>query len=131
MIVDSTAGYEMLSLMDGFLGYNQIKIAEEDQHKTTFTTPWGTFYYQVMPFGLKNAGATYQQAMTVIFHDMIHDIMEDYIDDILGNSKTREDHPIILWRIFERLREYKVKLNPKKCVFGVLSGKLLGFIMSR
>ncbi|KAH9291415.1 hypothetical protein KI387_043399, partial [Taxus chinensis] len=76
--------------------YNQIKIAEEDQHKTTFTTPWGTFCYQVMPFGLKNAEATYQRAMAVIFHDMIHDIMEDYVDDILGKSKTREDHPIIL-----------------------------------
>ncbi|KAH9298554.1 hypothetical protein KI387_030236, partial [Taxus chinensis] len=78
MIVDSTAGYEMLSLMDGFFGYNQIKIVEEDKHKINFTTPWGTFYYQVMPFGLKNAGATYQWAMIVIFHDMIHDIMEDY-----------------------------------------------------
>jgi predicted HD phosphohydrolase len=84
-----------------------------------------------MPFGLKNVGATYQWVVTVIFHDMIHDIMEDYVDDILGKSKTREDHPIILRRIFERLREYKVRLNPKKCVFGVLSGKLLGFIMSR
>ncbi|KAH9309902.1 hypothetical protein KI387_037813, partial [Taxus chinensis] len=131
MIVDSTAGYEILSLMDGFSGYNQIKIAEEDQHKTAFITPWGTFCYQVMPFGLKNARATYQRAMTVIFHDMIHDIMEDYVDDILGKSKTREEHPIILRRIFERLREYKVRLNPKKCVFGVLSGKLLGFIVSR
>ena len=59
MIVDLTAGYEILSLMDGFSGYNQIKIVEEDQHKTTFTTPWGTFCYTMMPFGLKNAGATY------------------------------------------------------------------------
>ncbi|KAH9326282.1 hypothetical protein KI387_006460, partial [Taxus chinensis] len=103
MIVDSTEGYKMLSLMDGFSGYNQIKIAKEDQHKITFTTPWGTFCYQVMPFGLKNVGATYQWAMTVIFHDMIHDIMEDYVDDILGKSKTREDHPVILRRIFECL----------------------------
>lgn len=60
MIVDSTVGHAMLSLMDGFSGYNQIKIADEDQHKTTFTTPWGTFCYKVMPFGLKNARATYQ-----------------------------------------------------------------------
>lgn len=60
MIVDLTTRHEMLSLMDGFFGYNQIKIAEEDQHKTTFTTPWGTFCYQVMSFGLNNAGATYQ-----------------------------------------------------------------------
>ncbi|KAH9296742.1 hypothetical protein KI387_044770, partial [Taxus chinensis] len=107
MIIDSTASYEMLSLMDGFSCYNQIKITEEDQHKITFTTPWGTFCYQVMPFGLKTAHATYQREMTVIFHDMLHDIMEDYVDDMLGKSKTREDHPKVLRCIFERLREYK------------------------
>eukprot|EP01018_Ginkgo_biloba_P037312 Gb_25076 [translate_table: standard] len=131
MIVDSTSGHEMLSFMDGFSGYNQIKIAPEYQHKTTFTTPWGTFCYQVMPFGLKNAGATYQRAMTVIFHDMLHDIVEDYVDDILAKSKTRMEHPVVLRRVFERLRKYQVRLNPKKCVFGVISGKLLGFIVSR
>ena len=59
MLVDLTVGHEMLSLMDGFSGYNQIRIAPEDQHKTTFTTPWGTFCYNVMPFGLKNVGETY------------------------------------------------------------------------
>ncbi|KAH9306976.1 hypothetical protein KI387_011380, partial [Taxus chinensis] len=86
--------YEILSLMDGFSCYNQIKIADEDQHKTAFTTPWGTFCYQIMPFGLKNVGETYQRVMIVIFHYIIHDIMEDYVDDILGKSKTREDHSI-------------------------------------
>ena len=131
MIVDSTLGHEMLSFMDEFSGYNQIKITPEDQHKTAFTTPWGTFCYQVMPFGLKNAGATYQRAMTVIFHDMLHDIVEDYVDDILAKSKTRMEHPVVLRRVFERLRKYQVRLNPKKCVFGVISGKLLGFIVSR
>ena len=84
-----------------------------------------------MHFGLKNIGATYQRAMTIIFHDMVHDIVEDYVDDILGKLKTREEHPIILRIIFERLREYKVRLNHKKCVFGVTSGKLLGFIVSK
>eukprot|EP01018_Ginkgo_biloba_P033653 Gb_38596 [translate_table: standard] len=127
MIVNSTSGHEMLS----FFGYNQIKIAPEDQHKTTFTTPWGTFYYQVMPFGLNNVDATYQRAMTVIFHDMLHDIVEDYVDDILAKSKTRVEHPVVLRRVFERLRKYQVRLNPKKCVFGAISGKLLGFIVSR
>ena len=131
IIVDLTTRHEMLTLMDGFSGYNQIKIAKEDQHKTTFTTPWGTFCYQVMPFGLKNAGATYQRAMTTIFHDLLHIIMEDYVDDILGKSKTRESHIDVLTTIFERLEKYKVRLNPKKCVFGVKSGKLLGYIVSR
>ena len=76
LLIDNTAGYEMLSFMDGFLGYNQIRLAEEDQDKTSFTMPWGTYCYVVMPFGLKNAGATYQRAMMAIFHDMIHIDME-------------------------------------------------------
>ena len=94
IIVDLTAKHETLSLMDGFSSYNKIKIVEEDQHKMTFTTPWGTFYYQVMPFGLKNASATYQHVMTTIFHDLLHVIMEDYVDDLLGKSKTRESHNV-------------------------------------
>ena len=81
--MDLTIGHEMLSFMDGFSGYNQIRIAKEDQHKMAFTTPWGTFCYKVMSFGLKNASTTYQCAMTTIFHDLLHVIMEDYVDDIL------------------------------------------------
>ena len=84
-----------------------------------------------MPFGLKNVGATYQHAMTTIFHDLLHIIMEDYVDDILGKYKTREAHIDVLATIFERLEKYKVRLNPKKCVFGVKLGKLLGYIVSR
>lgn len=80
----------MLSLMYGFLRYNQIFMMVEDQYKTIFTTPWGTFYYQVIPFGLKNIDTTYQRVMTIILHDIIHIIMEDYVDDLLGKSKTRE-----------------------------------------
>lgn len=131
MIVDLTAGHELLSLMDGFSGYNQIRIAAEDQHKTAFTTPWGTFCYNMIPFGLKNAGATYQRAMTVIFHDLIHKILEDYVDDILVKSLDAMDHLSHLEQVFDRLAKYRLVLNPKKCVFGVTSGKLLGFIVSR
>ena len=87
MIVDMIAGYEMYSLMDGFSGYNQIKIAPADQEKIAFTCAWGTFFLNVMPFGLKNVGATYQRAMTTIFHDMMHKNMEDYVDDTLAKSK--------------------------------------------
>ena len=87
MMVDMTAGYEMYSLMDGFFGYNKIKIAPADQEKTTFTCAWGTFCWNVMPFGLKNAGATYQRAMKTIFHDIMHKNMEDYVDDTLAKSK--------------------------------------------
>lgn len=87
MIVDLTTCHEMLSLMDGFLGYNQICIVEEDQHKKTFTTSWGTFCYNMIPFRLKNVGATYQRVMTTIFHNMIHKILEEYMDAILAKSK--------------------------------------------
>ena len=87
--------------MDGFSGYNQIRLAEEDQDKTSFTTPWGTYCYVVMPFGLKNAGATYQRAMMAIFHDMIHIDMKVYVDDILVKSNTRYEHPHALARILQ------------------------------
>ena len=102
LLIDNTASYEMLSFMDGFSGYNQIRLAEEDQDKTSFTTPWGTYCYVVMPFGLKNAGATYQRVMMVIFYDMIHIDMEVHVDDILVKSKTRAEHPQALARILQR-----------------------------
>ena len=93
LLIDNTVGYEMLSFMDGFSGYNQIQLAEEDQDKTSFTTLWGTYCYVVMPFGLKNVGATYQRAMMAIFHDMMHIDIEVYVDDILMKSRTRSEHP--------------------------------------
>jgi len=130
ILVDNAARNATYSFMDGFSGYNQIRMAEEDKEKTTFVTPWGTFCYKVMPFGLKNAGATYQRAMVTLFHDMMHREVEVYVDDILAKSKDEEDHVQVLRRLFERLRKYQLKLNPAKCSFGVKTGKLLGFIVS-
>ena len=88
LLVDGVSGYKVLSFMDGHLGYNQIFIAESDVHKTVFRCPGsiGTFEWVVMPFGLKNAGATYQRAMNSIFHDMIGKYMKLYIDDIVVKS---------------------------------------------
>ena len=106
-------------------------MAEENREKIGFITPWGTFCYRVMPFGLKNAGATYQRTMTTLFHDMIHKEMEVYVDDIIIKSKRAEDHLVDLEKLFERLRRYDLKLNPAKCAFGALAGKLLGFIISK
>jgi hypothetical protein len=77
--------------MDIFLGYNQIQIKPKDQHKTTFIYPWGTFSYRKMPFGLKNVGETFQQAMTFSFHDLKH-IVEAYLDDLAAHSHKRIDH---------------------------------------
>jgi len=80
MLVDSTAKSKVFSFMDGFSAYNEIKMAPEDREKTSFITPWGTLCYRVMPFGLINAGATYQRGMTTIFHDMIHKEINVYVD---------------------------------------------------
>ncbi|PKI51576.1 hypothetical protein CRG98_028038, partial [Punica granatum] len=130
VLVDNTARHAQFSFMDGFCGYNQIRMVEKDKLKTTFTTMWGTFCYRVMPFGLKNAGATYQRAMVTLFHDMLHKQVEVYVDDMIAKSKEGEDHLVNLKRLFDRLREYKLRLNPAKCTFGARSGKLLGFMVS-
>uniref|UniRef100_A0A2N9GCF7 Reverse transcriptase domain-containing protein n=1 Tax=Fagus sylvatica TaxID=28930 RepID=A0A2N9GCF7_FAGSY len=104
----------VFSFMDGFSGYNQIKMAEEDKSKTAFVTHWGTFVYDVMPFGLKNAGATYQRAMVTLFHDMIHHEIEVYVDDMIAKSRTAQDHLTDLRKLFQRLKKYQLRLNPNK-----------------
>ena len=124
ILVDNTTKFPLFSFMDGFSGYNQIKMAPEDIEKTTFITPWGTFCYKVMSFGLKNVGATYQRAMVTLFHDMIHKEIEVYVDDMIAKSRF-EEHLVNLMKLFERLRKFKLKLNPAKCTFEVRSGKLL------
>lgn len=129
MIVDMTARYEIYSLIDGFSSYNQIKIAPEDQENNSFTCAWGTFCWNVIPFGLKNVGATYQRVVTTIFHVMMHKTMEDYVDDTLAKSKQRKNHLQDLGPILDHMEKFSLKLNPKKCAFGVTSGKLLGYIV--
>uniref|UniRef100_A0A2N9GBH6 RNase H type-1 domain-containing protein n=1 Tax=Fagus sylvatica TaxID=28930 RepID=A0A2N9GBH6_FAGSY len=104
----------VFSFMDGFSGYNQIKMAEEDKSKTAFVTHWGTFVYDVMPFGLKNAGATYQRAMVTLFHDMIHHEIEVYVDDMIAKSRTAQDHLTDLRKLFQRLKKYQLRLKPEQ-----------------
>lgn len=82
-------------------------------------------------FGLKNAGSTYQRAMTTLFHDMMHREIEVYVDDMIAKSLDAESHIVNLRKFFERLRKYRLRLNPAKCVFGATSWKLLGFIVSK
>lgn len=86
-MVDNIVGHEIFSFMDGFFGYNHI-IIMEDKHKMIFTTPWGMYCYRVISFGLKNAGATYQREMYYILHDYMHDIVKDYVDDLIMKTKT-------------------------------------------
>ena len=104
-------------------------MAPRDVEKTAFRTHLGNFYYTVMPFGLKNAGATYQQTMAAIFHDMMHRELEDYVDDIVVKSRKREEHVQVLRRVFERCKAFKLRMNPLKCAFGVSSRKFLGFLV--
>ena len=87
VLVDRTAKLGTFSFMDGFSGYNQILMEKEDKAKTSFITPWGTFCYKVMPFGLKNDGATFQRVMVTLFHDMMHKEIEVYMDDMIAKSK--------------------------------------------
>ena len=107
VLVDNTTNFAMFSFMDGFSGYNQIKMAMEGKEKMTFVTLWGTFCYKGMSFGLKNNRATYQRAMVALFHDMMHKEIEVYVDDIISKSKTEEEHLVNLRKLFERLRKYK------------------------
>ena len=104
-------------------------MSSKDAAKTAFRTPIGNFYYAVMPFSLKNSRATYQRAMTAIFHDIMHKKIEDFMDNIVVKSKTRRDHLAILRKVFERCRLYELRMNPLKCAFGVTAGKFLGFLV--
>jgi ribonuclease HI/transposase InsO family protein len=129
-LLQRVTGAGMMSMLDGFSGYNQVLLKREDQLKTAFTTPWGTFMYLRMPFGLMNAGATFQRAMDYAFRDLIQKIIEIYQDDLTVVSKERKDHLSHLRTVFERCREYGISLNPKKSVFGIDEGKLLGHVAS-
>ena len=117
--------------MDAFSGYNQIKMDEADQEKTSFITSQGLFCYKVMPFGLKNAGATYQRLVNHMFRTQIGRNIEVYVDDMLVKSLDEERHLDDLQETFNTLRRHQMKLNPKKCAFGVSSGKFLGFMVSQ
>ena len=130
-LVDATSGHELLSFMDAFSGYNQILMHSDDQEKTSFITERGTYCYKVMPFGLKNAGATYQRLVNKMFYQHLGKTMEVYIDDMLVKSLKAVDHVSHLKQAFDLLREYNMKLNPEKCSFGVKSGKFLGYLVSK
>ena len=130
LMVDATAGHELLSFMDAFSGYSQISMDLDDQEKTSFVTGQGTYCYRVMPFGLKNAGATYKRLVNRMFQKQIGTSMEVYIDDMLVKSTMNELHIDHLAEAFQILKKYNMKLNPAKCTFGVSTEKFLGFIVN-
>ena len=129
-LVDSTVGHKLLSFMDALSRYNQIKMDEADKEKMSFVTSQGLFCYEIMPFGLKNARATYQRLVNHMFRPQIGRNVEVYVDDMLVKSLDEGKHLDDLQETFNTLRQYNMKLNPNKCAFGVASGKFLGFMVS-
>ena len=117
--------------MDVFSGYNQIRIAPEDEEHTTFITNKGLYCYKVMPFGLKNTGATYQRLVNKIFKMQIRWNMKIYVDDMLVKSLQILNHVRDLEEAFSILRRHQMKLNPIKCAFGVTSKNFFGFFVSQ
>ena len=118
-LIDATVGHPRMSFLDAFQGYHQIPLALDDQEKTAFVTHIGNYHYKVMPFGLKNAGSTYQRMMTRMFESQLRKNIEIYIDDMVVKSKVVSEHLGDLGTIFEILRKYKLHLNASKCSFGV------------
>jgi hypothetical protein len=130
-ILQKVVGSQTMSMLDGFSGYNQVLVHPDDQEKTTFTTPWGTFMYSKMPFGLMNASATFQRAMDIVFSEEKDKFVVIYLDDIIVYSKTDEKHLQHLERVFLKCLKFGVSLNPKKSHFALEEGKLLGHIISK
>ena len=111
-LLQRVIGSGMMSMLDGFSGYNQVMVKKEDRHETTFITPWGTFEYLRMPFGLTNAGDTFQRAMDFAFKGLIGKIIEIYQDDLTIFSKDGKSHIGHLKQVFARCREFGISLNP-------------------
>ena len=129
-LVDATYGHPRMSFLDAFQGYHQIALALEDQGKTAFISPDANYHYTVMPFGLKNVGATYQRMMTRMFRNKIGRTVEVHIDDMVVKSKQEGRYIKDLQGAFEVLQQHKLRLNAEKCAFGVGAGKFLGYLIT-
>ncbi|GJW18415.1 putative nucleotidyltransferase, ribonuclease H [Tanacetum coccineum] len=128
--IEVVMGYPLKCFLDAYKGYHQVQMSEEDEEKTAFYTDQGTFCYKKMPFGLKNAGATYQRLMDEAFDKQIGRNLEVYVDDMVIKSKAEKDMLADIAETFDNLRRINMKLNPKKCSFGVEEGKLLGYMVT-
>jgi len=129
-LVDGTTSHTTLSFLDAYSGYNQIPMAEEDKLKTAFITKEANLHYKVMPFGLKNAGVTYQRLMDRVFAPLLSKSVDVYVDDIVVKSFDPSQHPSDFMAIFNAIRAYNLRLNPEKCTFGVNGGIFLGFMLT-
>ncbi|GAU39748.1 hypothetical protein TSUD_219910 [Trifolium subterraneum] len=129
-LVDNSSGFKLLSFLDAYSGYNQIPMVVADRTKTAFMTESGNYYYNVMPFSLKNASATYQRMMNKVFRGEIGDMLEVYMDDMIVKSNEEVDHTIHLQKVFEQARKVNMRFNPEKCTFGIRARKFLGFYLT-
>jgi hypothetical protein len=129
-VINSTAGCDLLSFLNAYSGYHQIPLYQPDQIKTSFITPYGAYCYVTMPFGLKNAGATYQRTIQQCLQEQIGRNLHAYVDDVVVQTKQRGTLLDDLKETFANLRHYRMKLNPEKCTFGVPTGQLLCYIVS-
>jgi hypothetical protein len=129
-IVDSIASYQMMALLDCFSGYHQIWLHREDEEKTSFITPFGTYCYLRMLEGLQNAGLTFCRMMKEALKGQANRNIFSYINDVVMASKKKVAYISDLAETFANMREANLKLNPEKCVFGVMRGKVLGFLVS-
>jgi hypothetical protein len=129
-VLDSLSGKKFFSFLDGFSGYNQIKIAPQDQDKTTFTSPWGTFAYRVLPFGLCNAPATFQRAVLGIFSDMLNDSMEIFMDDFTPYGVSFQEALENLEKVLKRCIQAQLSLSTEKCHMMMSEGVVLGHFIS-
>ncbi|GJW18280.1 reverse transcriptase domain-containing protein [Tanacetum coccineum] len=121
--VESLCGYPFKCFLDAYKGYHQIQMAEEDEEKTAFHTPHGVYCYTKMPFGLKNAGATYQRLVDKAFEKQVGRNLEVYVDDLVIKSHTEAELLRDIEETFRTLRKINMKLNPKKCTFGAVEGR--------
>jgi hypothetical protein len=129
-LVDATSSSELMSLLDCYSGYHQIWMKKEDEPKTSFITPSGTYCYLWMPEGLKNAGGSFSRMNAKVLHSQIGRNELTYVDDIILKSTKQENHVADLQETFANFRQAGLKLNPEKCVFGVKKGKFLGCLVS-
>ena len=130
-LVDDAVGNKVLNFLDAYSGYNQIPMVASNMNKTTFITDDANYFYRVMPFDLKNAGATYQLLMDIVFSHLMGQCVEVYVDDMVVKSPSHHQHAQDLSAVFSALRQYNLRLNPDKCVFGVDRGKFLGFMLTQ
>jgi hypothetical protein len=129
-VVDSAANAAVMSLLDCFSSYHQCWVGKEDEEKTSFITPFGTFCFVRMLEGLKNAGPTFTKMTGAVFKPQIGRNIQAYVDDLIVKSGDRASHLSNLAETFANMRRAGLKLNPEKCVFGVTKGKILGRMIS-